>query len=50
MTSFSAFIVCFMYHDGRKSPEFIAKHLRTTVETIEAILQQHYTGESPCQQ
>jgi hypothetical protein len=45
---FSAYLVCFMYHDERKSPEYIAKHLCTTVETIEAILQKHYTGESPC--
>jgi transposase len=47
MTSFSAFIVCMLYHEG-KSPEYIAKHLRTSVSTIEALLQKHYTGESPC--
>lgn len=48
MPQFSAYLVCLLYHDERKSPEYIAKHLRTTVETIEAILQKHYTGESPC--
>jgi hypothetical protein len=49
MPQFSTFIVCLLYHEGR-SPEYIAKYLRTTVESIEAILQTHYTGESPCQQ
>jgi hypothetical protein len=49
MRQFSAFLVCLLYHEGR-SPEYIAKHLRTTVESIEAILQSHYTGESPCTQ
>jgi hypothetical protein len=49
MSQFSAFLVCLMYHDEGRSPEYIAKHLRTTVESIEAILQAHYTGESPCQ-
>lgn len=44
---FSSFLVCLMYHEGR-SPEYIAKHLKTTPSTIEAILQKHYTGESPC--
>jgi len=47
MTMFSSFIVCLMYHKGR-SPEYIAKHLRTTVLKIETILQKHYKGESPC--
>jgi len=47
MPLFSSFIVCLMYHEG-KSPEYIAKHLRTTVSKIEALLQKHYTGESPC--
>jgi hypothetical protein len=47
MPQFSSFLVCLLYHEGR-SPEYIAKHLRTTVETIEAILQSTYTGESPC--
>jgi hypothetical protein len=49
MPQFSTFIVCLLYHEGR-SPEHIAKHLRTTVESIEAILQANYTGESPCTQ
>ena len=44
---FSSFLVCLLYHEGR-SPEYIAKHLRTSVSLIEAILQQRYTGESPC--
>ena len=47
MSKFSSFLVCLLYHEGR-SPEYIAKHLRTTVESIEAILQSTYTGESPC--
>ena len=44
---FDTLLVCHMYHQG-KSPEYIAKHLRTTEALIEAILQQRYTGESPC--
>jgi hypothetical protein len=47
MSQFSAFLVCMLYHEGR-SPEYIAKYLKTQVPTIEAILQSHYTGESPC--
>jgi len=46
MPQFSTFIVCLLYHEGR-SPEYIAKHLRTTVASIEAIIQTHYTGEAP---
>ena len=49
MRQFSAFLVCLLYHEGR-SPEYIAKHLKTSVNTIEAILQAHYTGETPCTQ
>ena len=47
MSKFSSFLVCLLYHEGR-SPEYIAKYLKTTVANIESILQQHYTGESPC--
>ena len=47
MPKFSSFLVCLLYHEGR-SPEYIAKHLKTTVATIESILQSDYTGESPC--
>jgi hypothetical protein len=46
MPQFSTYLVCLLYHEGR-SPEYIAKHLRTTVESIEAILQANYTGEAP---
>lgn len=46
MRQFSSFIVCLLYHEGR-SPEYIAKYLKTTVESIEALLQKHYTGEAP---
>jgi hypothetical protein len=49
MPQFSTFIVCLLYHEGR-SPEYIAKHLKTSVNTIEAILQANYTGETPCTQ
>lgn len=47
MPKFSSFLVCLLYHEGR-TPEYIAKYLKTTVPTIEAILQANYTGESPC--
>jgi hypothetical protein len=47
MAEFSTYLVCLLYHEGR-SPEYIANHLRTTVESIEALLQKHYTGEAPC--
>jgi len=47
MTQFSSFIVCMLYHEG-KSPEYIAKYLKTQVSNIEAVLQQHYKGVSPC--
>jgi hypothetical protein len=47
MYQFSTFIVCLLYHEGR-SPQYIATHLKTTEAKIEAVLQQHYTGESPC--
>jgi hypothetical protein len=46
MEQFSTYLVCLMYHEGR-SPEYIAKHLRTEVSLIEAILQANYTGEAP---
>jgi len=47
MPKFDTILVCHMYHQGR-SPEYIAKHLRTAVSLIEAILQKHYKGVSPC--
>ena len=47
MSQFSVFLVCLLYHEGR-SPQYIAKHLKTTEAKIEDVLQQHYTGETPC--
>jgi hypothetical protein len=47
MTNFFTLIVCMLYHKG-KSPAFIAKYLRTSEDKVDAVLQKHYTGESPC--
>jgi hypothetical protein len=47
MTQFSVYLVCLLYHEGR-SPAFIAKHLKTSEDKVDAILQAHYTGEAPC--
>jgi hypothetical protein len=46
MKQFSVFIVCLLYHEGR-SPQYIAKHLKTSEDKVDAILQKHYTGEAP---
>jgi transcriptional regulator len=43
---FDTILVCLLYHQG-KSPQYIAKHLRTTEALIEAILQQRYKGVTP---
>lgn len=47
MAQFSVYLVCLLYHEGR-SPQYIAKYLKTSEDQIEAILQAHYTGEAPC--
>jgi hypothetical protein len=46
---FSVMMVCMLYHEGR-SPAYIAKYLKTSEDRVDAILQAHYTGETPCPQ